>query len=139
VFKAAQPSAAYIYVTLDYPYLRASSQDNRLCSDCHTQATHRGSNCLTCHVAHNAANKAGVRETLRTTDLSERAVVFSRITGPGSLADGDATRNGVCEVCHTTTKYFRRDGSGTVNHADGKSYNGKDCTSCHTHASGFAK
>lgn len=139
VFKTAQPSTAYIYATLDYPYLRASSQDNRLCVDCHTQVTHKGANCLTCHTAHNTGNKAGIREKVRTTDMSDRAVVFSRMSGAASFTDGDAVYNGVCEVCHTQTLYYKRDGSGAALHADGKNYNGKDCTACHTHASGFAK
>jgi len=138
-FASVQPSNVYIYVTLDYPYLRSSPQDNRLCADCHAEAAHKGNNCLTCHQSHNTDNLAGIRGVVRTTDRSERAVKFLRYTGVNSFADGDGTRDGICEVCHTTTKYYRRDGSGFVNHSGGFNYNGVRCTSCHTHASGFAR
>ncbi len=138
-FKAAQPSGVYIYVGLDYQYLRASSQDNRLCSDCHAEATHKGNNCLSCHQAHNTDNIAGIRGTLRTTDRSECRVNFQSYTGVHSFADGDKTYDGICEVCHTLTKYYRRDGTGFVNHSGGMNYDGKRCTACHSHSTGFAK
>ena len=138
-FKTAQPSSVYIYVTLNYPYLRASSQDNRLCSDCHTQATHKGENCLACHTAHNTGNIAGIKGTVRTTDRSERTVGFLRLTGMNSFADGDSIYDGVCEVCHTQTKYYRRDGAGFTNHSGGQNYDRTDCIACHSHFTGFAR
>jgi len=45
-FRSAQDPAAYIYVTLYYPYLRAGTIGNRLCSDCHPEETHQGRNCM---------------------------------------------------------------------------------------------
>jgi len=138
-FAQAQSPSDYVYVTLDYPYLRASSYANRLCSDCHAQTTHMGANCLVCHTAHNTDNTAGIRGTVRTTDRSERAVVFTGYTGPGSFADGDATYDGICEVCHTVTLYYRRDGSGYANHSGGVNYDGRNCTVCHGHAYGFTR
>jgi hypothetical protein len=107
-FKTPQAPDVYIYVSLDYPYFRASSQDNRLCADCHTQATHRGTNCLDCHEAHNTDNLAGIRLQARAANHTTVAVRFLKYTGAGSFADG-------------------------------RSYDGKDCTACHSHASGFAK
>ncbi len=138
-FKEPQPSPTYIYVTLDYPYLRASNDGNRLCSDCHAvQATHRGVNCLTCHQSHDTGNTEGIRENVRATDLSARSVLFRNATGMKSFADGDAVYDGICEVCHTRTRYYRRDGTGFANHSGGVSYDKKDCSVCHTHKTGFS-
>jgi len=138
-FRQAQDPSVYIYVTLYYPYLRASTLGNRLCSDCHPQQTHMGRNCLACHIAHNTPNIRLVRDSIRLDNTSTASVVFTGITGAGSFADGDGTYDGVCEVCHTTTKHYRNDGGGFANHSGGFDYDGTDCTSCHTHASGFAK
>lgn len=138
-FKAQQQSNWSIFVTLDYPYLRASSEGNRLCTDCHTEATHKSNNCLTCHQAHSTDNLAGIRGSVRTADLTVKPVKLTNYTGVGSFADGDATYDGICEVCHTKTKYYRRDGTGFVNHSGGVNYSGKDCTACHGHAGGFAR
>ena len=110
-----------------------------MCLDCHTQATHRGANCLACHQAHDADNLADIRNTLRTTNLTSMPVKFLRYTGEGSFADGNTTHDGICEVCHTQTKYYRRDGSGSANHSGGMNYDRKDCTTCHSHSTGFAK
>jgi len=137
-FVSQQDPSVYIYASLDYPYLRASSQDNRLCADCHTQPTHEGNNCLACHRAHNTYNLAGIRGAVRTPDLTERAVSFLSYTGTNSFADGDATYDGICEVCHTQTKYYRRDGSGFANHSGGFNYSGQNCTICHNHLAGYA-
>jgi len=138
-FNEAQDPSAYVYVTLRYPSLRTNNSANKMCSDCHLEQTHMSSNCLTCHAPHGSANLAGVRETIRTTDRSERPVVFVNRTGLNSFADGDAAYDGVCEVCHTATKYHTRDGSGFVNHSGGFDLSGTDCTACHTHQTGFAK
>ena len=138
-FKSQQPSGSYVYATLYYPYLRAPMQDNALCADCHTEATHKGINCMNCHQAHNTGNIEGIREKVRTTNFSTVNVKFTSLTGANSFADGDATHDGICEVCHTTTKYYRSDGSGFANHSGGYNYDGKDCTACHSHRTGFGK
>jgi len=138
-FNTTQPAYDYIYVSLDYPYLRASSEADRLCSDCHTQVAHEGANCLVCHRAHDTDNIDGIRDSIRTADLNTMQVKFLRYTGVNSFADGDTTRDGICEVCHTTTKYYTRYGSGFANHSDGVNYDGANCNSCHSHAAGFTK
>ncbi len=138
-FKAQQSSLSYIYVTLYYPYLRAPLQDNSLCSDCHTEKTHENANCLNCHTAHNTSNIRGIRENVRTLDYTTMPVKFLRYTGSNSFADGTSVHTSICVVCHTTTKYYRRDGTGFVNHSGGMNYDGQDCATCHSHASGFAK
>ncbi|MFZ5771733.1 MAG: CxxxxCH/CxxCH domain c-type cytochrome [Thermodesulfobacteriota bacterium] len=73
---------------------------------------------------------------LIASQINGRPVVFS---GPASFAasdglgpdGGDATPDGVCQVCHSRTRYWRNDGS--LAHHN----NGQDCTICHEHQSGF--
>lgn len=134
------PATGYVYVSLDDMYLRAQGTDNTACADCHQTATHMALNCMTCHTAHNTANLSLVRESVRTPDGMLSGVVFTSATGANSFADGGAVRDGICEVCHTQTLYYRRDGSVLDNHTGtGIDYTGFDCTACHTHASGFAR
>ena len=138
-FKSQQTSSSYVYATLYYPYLRAPMQDNALCSDCHTQATHKDINCLNCHQTHNTGNLKGIREKVRASNFTTVSVKFLNYTKANSFADGDGAHDGICEVCHTTTKYYRRDGSGFANHSGGANQSGKNCTGCHSHNTGFAK
>jgi Bacterial Ig domain len=139
-FAAAQDPLDYVYVTLDYPYLRASNAANRLCSDCHDETTHMGSNCLDCHVSHNTRNIMLIRQEIILPHVgTKKAVVFLRYTGANSFADGDTTYDGICEVCHTQTLYYKNDGSGQTLHRSGENYDGMDCTSCHIHSNGFIK
>jgi hypothetical protein len=137
-FLAAQSPTAYVYVSLDYPYLRASNADNTLCSDCHIQATHQNDNCQTCHAAHNTSNIKGVKNALRAPNRTSVTVKFLRYTGVNSFADVNSN-DSICKVCHTQTKYYRRDGSGFVNHSSNQNYDRKNCTTCHRHKQGFAK
>ncbi len=65
-------------------------------------------------------------------DGTNKTVKFFDQTGTNSFADGDTTYNGVCEVCHTQTKYHKNDGSGALHYAT------MNCTSCHPHTNGFA-
>jgi hypothetical protein len=138
-FNEVQSPSVYVYVTLSYPSLRANNSGNRLCADCHVEQTHQSENCLTCHAPHGSGNLMGIREIVRTTDRSGRTVSFTAYTGTNSFADGDAVYDGICEVCHTVTNYHTRDGGGFANHSGGFDRSDTDCTSCHTHQSGFAK
>jgi len=62
-----------------------------------------------------------------------KTVRFFRSEGANSFADGDATYDGICEVCHTQTSHHRNDGL-----APNQSHNdGSRCTTCHPHANGF--
>ncbi len=133
------PFFDYAYITLDFPYLRVSNSDNVMCLDCHNMGTHQQENCLTCHESHNYSNLHGIRPRIKTPNSGIKTVVFLNMTGRNSFADGDATYDGVCEVCHTTTKYYRNDGTGFANHSGGFNYNGRDCTACHSHVGGFSK
>jgi hypothetical protein len=135
----SQPSG-YVYLSLDDPYLRVPGQDNTVCADCHAEETHMGANCLACHAAHDTKNLGLVRDNVRRPDGRLTPVVFKGYTGAGSFADGDSAYDGICEVCHTDTLYYRYDGSVLNNHTGaGLDYSGRDCTLCHTHASGFGR
>ncbi|MHC4685859.1 MAG: CxxxxCH/CxxCH domain c-type cytochrome, partial [Planctomycetota bacterium] len=67
-------------------------------------------------------------------------VKFFNNNGTNSFADGDATYDGICEVCHTLTDHFRNDGSGPdqTHTSQGPSIPGINCTTCHFHNDGFA-
>ncbi len=65
--------------------------------------------------------------------------LFNR-TGPNSFADGDATYDGICEICHTETIHFKNDGLGSDQlHSNvGGGIEGTNCTKiCHQHYNGF--
>ncbi|NOZ00931.1 MAG: hypothetical protein GXP54_03465 [Deltaproteobacteria bacterium] len=49
-----------------------------------------------------------------------------------AFGDDDPPWNGICQACHTLTNHHTRDGS-----ADHEHNLGVNCTSCHTHKSGF--
>jgi predicted CxxxxCH...CXXCH cytochrome family protein len=65
-------------------------------------------------------------------------VRFFRKSGTNSFADGDATVDGICQVCHTRTVAFNS--SGTLEDPTNlhpKNVTGTDCKSCHTHTNNF--
>ena len=67
-----------------------------------------------------------------------KVVRFFRKTGANSFADGDATVDGICQVCHTQTIAFNS--SGTLEDPTNKhpkNVAGTDCKSCHTHTNNF--
>ena len=64
-------------------------------------------------------------------NINGRAVKFFDKGGQNSYADGDTTYDGVCEVCHTQTTYYRNDGTGLAHYA------GESCTNCHSHVDGL--
>jgi hypothetical protein len=86
--------------------------------------------CVECHNPMSAqSNLKFIRDTIRTN-----SVVFTAYTGANSFADGNATRDGICEVCHTQTNHHQADGTAP----GGQSHNdGADCRTCHTHLNGF--
>ncbi|MBI5169989.1 MAG: hypothetical protein HZA61_10910 [Candidatus Eisenbacteria bacterium] len=97
-------------------------------------ASHPGFTCGACHLTRGlTTNLHLVRTSVATPNSGTRAVVYTAETGAKSLADGDATLDGLCEVCHTAT--FRHANSAAGDH---RHHAGAACTSCHTHESGFA-
>ena len=115
-------------------YILRIANDNTLCESCHTYPGHEGMDCRTCHRPHNPnrTNIFMIRDTLQTPSSGAREVFFTAETGDSSFADGDAVYDGICEVCHTNTKYHRNNSSGNHNH------NASDnCMSCHNHKDSF--
>jgi hypothetical protein len=75
------------------------------------------------------------------TNSVYRTVKFFDRTGTNSFADGDGTRDGVCEVCHTKTRHFQNDGTSEDQLHTSTGFGevaGTACTNCHAHANGFA-
>lgn len=100
----------------------ASKQDMKV----HRPFGEKGNKCADCHDPHGTApNTMMVNKTINGTAVS--------FTGNNTFANGG--NNGVCQVCHTATDYFKADGSGST-HVDST----QNCLECHSHnpAAGFA-
>lgn len=82
------------------------------------QASGLGSKCADCHDAHGTSNTMMVNSTINGTAVS--------FTGNNTFANG--ANNGVCQVCHTTTTYFKANGTGAA-HVDST----ENCLRCHSH------
>lgn len=79
-----------------------------------------------------------IRETITTPNSGDKPTRLFRSTGNNSFADGDATYDGVCEVCHTQTTHFRNDDLGPDQlHTNVGGAAGEDCIDCHAHENGF--
>ncbi len=108
--------------------------------------------CLTCHEKR-TYNAGGIKREIRLNPLPPSTnfggpVVFTAPTGTKSFGDDSVARpvpppvNKICEVCHTLTvsskapygALHRQVQTDISNHANG---NGRDCTTCHTHDTGF--
>ncbi|UCH83385.1 MAG: hypothetical protein JSW50_13140 [Candidatus Latescibacterota bacterium] len=97
------------------------------------QLTHEDLLCIACHEPHGAtSNLKIIREQIETPHSGAKNVRFTEYNGSQSMADGNSTYDGLCEVCHTTTNYHRNDGTGDHTHNAG----GR-CTGCHLHNAGF--
>ena len=95
---------------------------------------HHVTGCQTCHDSSgNSTNLKLIQDVIATPNSGNKLVIFTALTGTNSLADGDATYNGACEVCHTVNAHHNNDGHDNSLHMDGAT-----CTSCHTHDQQFA-
>jgi hypothetical protein len=85
-----------------------------------------------CHDPHGSTNIKLVRETVTTPSGTDRAITFRSLEGlaDASFASATAPGSGVCEVCHTTTRHYRADGSGEPHFT-------YSCLGCHRHNDGF--
>ena len=107
------------------------------CSACHADsATHApggvGMPCMQCHDPHGSANTELVREMLTTTAGTDVPIRFDNRDGrvDGSFASASMPGTGICEVCHTTTRFYRADGMGEDHFTF-------SCFPCHLHGNGF--
>jgi hypothetical protein len=107
------------------------------CADCHENGTHAPGGdalaCSRCHEPHGTDNADLVVDTLATSQGPLVPIRFDNLDGraDGSFASASQPGTGICEVCHTTTAYYRADGTGAA-HYD------LSCLPCHRHAEGFA-
>ncbi len=98
--------------------------------------------CATCH-ARTTTNIKRIASTVQTPD-GPRPVVFTRMTASSNSQNGvfgndnrtyavNGSTN-ICEVCHRLTTFHQYSASKVTD----KTHNGnKDCTSCHSHSTGF--
>jgi hypothetical protein len=108
------------------------------CVSCHDRATHAPPGeaplpCVQCHDPHGSENTHLVHEMLTTTAGATVPIRFFSIEGrvDGSFASASAPGTGICEVCHTTTQFYRADGGGDPHFTF-------SCLPCHRHTNGFA-
>jgi hypothetical protein len=95
---------------------------------------HHVADCSVCHDMHGGtSNFAMIRDVITTPNSGDKNVIFLYRTGTNSFADGDTVYDGVCEVCHTSTRHHRNNGSDDTSHFDGD-----DCASCHLHSNEFS-
>ncbi len=73
-----------------------------------------------------------LRPRIQTPANETREVRFFTPYGGFTEADGPLPPQGICQVCHTRTRYWRNDGTATTHHP------GERCTICHALAAGFA-
>jgi predicted CXXCH cytochrome family protein len=110
------------------------------CPDCHPgPATHQDPaagtdrECVVCHTPHGSPNLLLVREVVETPSFGPRPVELTNLQGlsDGGLASSTDPGSGICETCHTTTLYYRGDGTG-------EDHFPFTCFTCHPHGDGFA-
>ena len=105
--------------------LPLSNPDNQVeaCSEGDAEACTRGSICAGSSVSCGVPTATGgCAAPIRFDNLKGRA--------DGSFASATRPGTGLCEVCHTTTAYYRADGKGAPHYTEA-------CYSCHTHERGF--
>jgi hypothetical protein len=71
---------------------------------------------------------------------TNKTVKFFDKADTNSFADADGTYNGICEICHTQTTHYRKDGGAPdQNHAKlcSGQKGGTNCITCHTHINGL--
>jgi len=118
------------------------ANDNTLCADCHMtkmygyssagsvnyhngyEHTNGANVCTDCHSTHNDRNVLLIKNA-----VNGKAMNFQNFSGVNSF--GNDNGQGICEVCHTTTKYHLANGGGAGHNT------GKNCLNCHKHSTGF--
>lgn len=151
----AQPNV-YVYVNDISPSVSAAGKvfkgegtllvrtnSAEVCNDCHNLPSHGSAgmnrtnygswqlNCRDCHSPHVGGNIYLVNSAINTPNSGTKTVTFQSLT---NFVDNAPPRDGICEVCHTKTKYYRNDGSQPQAH----NKDTQNCTSCHPHNRGFA-
>ncbi len=105
------------------PQVPLSNPDNTV-SPCATDAD--------CSAGQVCARTDAICGTPTETGGCAAPIVFNNLEGraDGSFAGASHPGTGLCEVCHTTTRFYRSDGTG-------ESHFDLPCYPCHTHRRGF--
>lgn len=114
--------------------------DEWLCAQCHKMSVHgntKGSpiaKCLDCHSTHNPGTNIKLVKTQVVDSRGQiKSLVYTANTLPTHFYNTDGT--GLCQACHTKTKYFRNYSvanyivTGVPNHNP----DSDKCISCHSH------
>ncbi|MSN24671.1 MAG: CxxxxCH/CxxCH domain-containing protein [Geobacter sp.] len=152
--------------------LDATYSADKLCIDCHNDVANGGrgivtnaskmnflshvsersvpttSLCVSCHDSHGTSNKVMINKTFNVYTGNGRGAAVKTVNFT-NMTTGfvNASRTGICQVCHTNTKVYRNYSSktgvyvGTVTFSGswGHMGNNKRCLTCHKHdASQFA-
>jgi predicted CxxxxCH...CXXCH cytochrome family protein len=154
----------------NYSGMNATYSADKLCVSCHNDAGHGGngtvtaparinllshvvdrtptiSYCISCHDTHGSANKMGIKTVFNVMTGNGRGAAVRTVTF-NNMTTGfvNKTRTGLCQVCHTRTKYYRNYTAATYNSSPvaysgswGHSGGQTRCLNCHNHAAaGFA-
>lgn len=109
------------------------------CETCHSgPQTHAPAGtppfpCVHCHDPHGTDNTHLVLDTVATPQGTLRPIRFDNLLGraDGGFASASAPGTGICEICHTQTRFYRADGTGEPHFT-------VSCLPCHLHSAGFA-
>ena len=112
---------------------------DHMCKSCHVETgfaapvqSHLGTDTLTCSICHNPHFHQPQYERYfirngNPVDESEH-MLFNHAT---DFIHGAPNFDGICEICHTQTDYYRSNGTGLEH------YPGSNCLDCHSHWNGF--
>lgn len=81
----------------------------------------RSDTCAGCHDTHGTSNAASIRTTINGLSVAFNGSNFIETSNDGTYY------HGLCQVCHTKTKYFNRNSAPVTGHATG------GCLTCHDH------
>lgn len=113
---------------------------DHLCKSCHVETgfalaveTHLGGGTISCNVCHSPHyhQPQFERYFIRNENPvgESENMLFNHET---DFIHGAPNYDGICEICHTQTSYFRNNASGDHTHNLGS-----DCVTCHSHKTGF--
>jgi predicted CxxxxCH...CXXCH cytochrome family protein len=81
--------------------------------------------CAVCHDVHGSSNKASIRTSFAFINSTSRPITYTDNTLMESFITADG--RGLCQVCHTQTKFYRAGATGQTHN------NTKACLNCHKH------
>ncbi|MCX8071176.1 MAG: hypothetical protein N3C12_01810 [Candidatus Binatia bacterium] len=99
----------------------------------HDPASGTDSECANCHQPHGSPNLFLIRDRIVSPAGGERPLRLENLRGQDDAGFTSVSEpgSGLCEVCHTATRFFRSDGGGEPHFTF-------PCFTCHPHALGFS-